>query len=113
MRCRSWNPELCIQCGQCSFVCPHSVIRAKYFDGARLDGAPAGFQSAPINVRGYPGRALHAAILRGGLHGLRTLRGGLPGGEPIEAGVKAINMDRRRRLVEPDAREYAFFERCR
>src|SRR5690606_20156405 len=26
-----WDPDLCIQCGQCSIVCPHSVIRAKYY----------------------------------------------------------------------------------
>ncbi|HTI81153.1 MAG TPA: pyruvate:ferredoxin (flavodoxin) oxidoreductase [Acetobacteraceae bacterium] len=49
-----WNDDTCIQCGQCSFVCPHGVIQAKYFDAARLDGAPAGFHSAPINVRGFP-----------------------------------------------------------
>ena len=23
-----WEPDICIQCGNCSFVCPHSVIRA-------------------------------------------------------------------------------------
>ena len=23
-----WDPDLCIQCGNCSFVCPHSVIRS-------------------------------------------------------------------------------------
>ncbi len=40
-RCRCGTRTLCIQCGQCSFVCPHGVIQAKYFDGARLDGAPA------------------------------------------------------------------------
>ena len=49
-----WQQDLCIQCGQCSFVCPHGVIQAKYFDAGRLDGAPAGFKSAPINVRGFP-----------------------------------------------------------
>ena len=27
-----WEPDLCIQCGQCAIVCPHSVIRAKYYD---------------------------------------------------------------------------------
>ena len=27
-----WDEDLCIQCGQCSFVCPHGVIQAKYFD---------------------------------------------------------------------------------
>ena len=49
-----WEPDLCVQCGQCSFVCPHSVIRAKYYDADRLAGAPDGFKSAPINARGYP-----------------------------------------------------------
>ncbi|MBV8575458.1 MAG: pyruvate:ferredoxin (flavodoxin) oxidoreductase, partial [Acetobacteraceae bacterium] len=44
-----WEPDLCIQCGQCSIVCPHSVIRAKYYDESRVDGAPAGFKSAPVN----------------------------------------------------------------
>src|SRR5262249_52523356 len=29
-----WDPDLCIQCGNCSFVCPHSVIRSSYYDSA-------------------------------------------------------------------------------
>ncbi|MBX3623016.1 MAG: 4Fe-4S dicluster domain-containing protein, partial [Rhizobacter sp.] len=52
-----WEPELCIQCGQCSIVCPHSVIRARFYDAARLEAPetpPAGFKSAPVNARGYP-----------------------------------------------------------
>jgi pyruvate-ferredoxin/flavodoxin oxidoreductase len=49
-----WDADSCIQCGQCSFVCPHGVIKAKYFDRARLPDAPASFCSAPINVRGFP-----------------------------------------------------------
>ena len=49
-----WAEGSCVQCGQCSFVCPHGVIQAKYFDAARLTDAPAGFRSAPINVRGFP-----------------------------------------------------------
>ena len=35
-----WDSELCIQCGNCSFVCPHSVIRTRYYNESRLDGAP-------------------------------------------------------------------------
>jgi pyruvate-ferredoxin/flavodoxin oxidoreductase len=57
-----WREDLCIQCGQCSFVCPHSVIRAKYYDEAALEAAPDGFKSAPVNARGYPGIALLAAF---------------------------------------------------
>ncbi|HIE54426.1 MAG TPA: pyruvate:ferredoxin (flavodoxin) oxidoreductase, partial [Chromatiaceae bacterium] len=26
-----WDPELCIECGKCPFVCPHSAIRSKVF----------------------------------------------------------------------------------
>ena len=85
-RCRSGAPDLCIQCGQCGFVCPHSVIRAKYYRrGPTLADAPAGFKSAPVNARGYPGVALHPAVLCRGLHRLRPLRRGLPGAEPVRA----------------------------
>ena len=42
-----WDDDTCIQCGNCSFVCPHTVIRSKYYDPASLEGAPEGFQSAP------------------------------------------------------------------
>ena len=49
-----WDPDLCIQCGNCSFVCPHSVIRSKYYDQTALDGAPDGFRSAPLEAPGLP-----------------------------------------------------------
>jgi len=50
-----WEPNSCIQCGNCSFVCPHSVIRSKFYHEDYLDSAPMSFQSAPINARGFPG----------------------------------------------------------
>ncbi|MGV8847282.1 pyruvate:ferredoxin (flavodoxin) oxidoreductase [Tessaracoccus sp.] len=49
-----WDPEACIQCGNCSFVCPHSVLRAKHYPTKRLDDAPEGFLSAPLNAAGLP-----------------------------------------------------------
>jgi len=49
-----WDPDLCIQCGNCSFVCPHSVIRSRYYDKSKLDGAPVAFDSAPLDARGLP-----------------------------------------------------------
>jgi pyruvate-ferredoxin/flavodoxin oxidoreductase len=49
-----WEPELCIQCGNCAFVCPHAVIRAKFYEQGRLAGAPATFKSAPIDAHGFP-----------------------------------------------------------
>jgi pyruvate-ferredoxin/flavodoxin oxidoreductase len=52
-----WDPELCIQCGNCSFVCPHSVIRSTFYPDGLLDGAPEGFESAPLDSRGLPDRS--------------------------------------------------------
>jgi pyruvate-ferredoxin/flavodoxin oxidoreductase len=53
-----WDSELCIQCGNCSFVCPHSVIRSTYYDPSHLEGAPEGFRSAPLEAgRGLQGEA--------------------------------------------------------
>ncbi len=39
----AWIPENCIQCNQCSFVCPHAVIRPYLAREEDLDGAPEGF----------------------------------------------------------------------
>ncbi|MBI5028324.1 MAG: 2-oxoacid:acceptor oxidoreductase family protein, partial [Actinobacteria bacterium] len=50
-----WDPESCIQCGNCAFVCPHAVLRAKYYTESALDGAPEGFPSAPLKAAGFPG----------------------------------------------------------
>lgn len=49
-----WEPDICIQCGNCSFVCPHGVIRSKFYHKSHLDDAPLQFPSAPINARGFP-----------------------------------------------------------
>ncbi|HUU04502.1 MAG TPA: pyruvate:ferredoxin (flavodoxin) oxidoreductase [Patescibacteria group bacterium] len=40
-----WLSENCIQCNQCSLVCPHAAIRAKQIEPAQLAGKPASFQT--------------------------------------------------------------------
>jgi pyruvate-ferredoxin/flavodoxin oxidoreductase len=37
-----WIPENCIQCNQCSYVCPHAVIRPFLFNEQEIKGVPAG-----------------------------------------------------------------------
>ncbi len=38
-----WIPENCIQCNQCSFVCPHAAIRPFVATDEEMQGAPASF----------------------------------------------------------------------
>ena len=40
-----WDPETCIQCGECSMVCPHGVIRMTVYDPSHLQDAPQTFKS--------------------------------------------------------------------
>jgi pyruvate-ferredoxin/flavodoxin oxidoreductase len=46
-----WLPENCIQCNQCSFVCPHASIRAKQIVPADLQAAPEGFTTLKSNTK--------------------------------------------------------------
>lgn len=39
-----WIPENCIQCNQCSYVCPHAVIRPFLMEEEELEGAPEAFK---------------------------------------------------------------------
>lgn len=43
-----WNPDNCIQCNFCSYVCPHAVIRPVAMTAEQLANAPEGTKSAPM-----------------------------------------------------------------
>ena len=105
-----WEPELCIQCGQCSFVCPHSVIRARYYHEEKLADAPASFKSAPVNARGYPEARFTLQFYVEDCTGCGLCVEACPAVSPREAGVKAINMANKSPLIDGERRNIAFFE---
>ncbi len=43
-----WNPENCIQCNRCAYVCPHAVIRPVALTEAEVAAAPEGIQTLPM-----------------------------------------------------------------
>ncbi|MDR1060122.1 MAG: pyruvate:ferredoxin (flavodoxin) oxidoreductase [Clostridiales bacterium] len=47
-----WQPEACIQCNQCSYVCPHAVIRPFLLDEAEAKAAPEAFKTKKAVGRG-------------------------------------------------------------
>ncbi|KEI97202.1 pyruvate-flavodoxin oxidoreductase [Clostridium botulinum A2B7 92] len=42
-----WQLDKCIQCNQCSYVCPHAVIRPVLLSDEEAKNAPKGFESKP------------------------------------------------------------------
>ncbi|WP_152053945.1 pyruvate:ferredoxin (flavodoxin) oxidoreductase [Tautonia marina] len=55
-----WDPDLCIQCGLCSYVCPHATIRMKVFDPAALNGGAEVLPTRPWKGKEFAGQ--HMAI---------------------------------------------------
>ena len=105
-----WNEDLCIQCGQCSFVCPHSVIRAKYYDERLLEGAPAGFKSAPVNARGYPGIDFSLQFYMEDCTGCGLCVEACPAHDVEHPDIKAIVLEPKADLAEKERPNIAFFE---
>ncbi|HVJ55955.1 MAG TPA: pyruvate:ferredoxin (flavodoxin) oxidoreductase [Aliidongia sp.] len=105
-----WRSDLCIQCGQCSFVCPHSVIRARYYGEDKLAGAPTGFKSAPINARGYPEARFTLQFYVEDCTGCGLCVEACPAVSPADPAVKAINLIDKLPILERERENIAFFE---
>jgi pyruvate-ferredoxin/flavodoxin oxidoreductase len=106
-----WEPDLCIQCGQCAVVCPHSVIRAKYYDADRLAGAPANFKAAPINARGYPESRYTLQVYVEDCTGCGVCVENCPAHSPEDSSIRAINMKPRLEHLETGRRSIEYFEK--
>ena len=46
----TWDPEQCIQCNQCTFVCPHACIRPYALNKEEAAGAPEQTKLMPIKA---------------------------------------------------------------
>jgi pyruvate-ferredoxin/flavodoxin oxidoreductase len=106
-----WEPDLCIQCGQCAIVCPHSVIRAKYYDRARLDAAPATFKAAPINARGYPDSRYTLQVYVEDCTGCGVCVENCPAHSAADDKTRAINMKPRLEHMDAELSSIGFFEK--
>jgi pyruvate-ferredoxin/flavodoxin oxidoreductase len=105
-----WRPDLCIQCGQCSFVCPHGVIRSRYYSEEALAGAPKRFPSAAINTRGYPDTRFTLQVYLEDCTGCGLCVEACPAHSPVEPDTKAINMVDKLPILERERGNIAFFE---
>ena len=105
-----WDAELCIQCGNCSFVCPHSVIRSRYYDSDQLDNAPAAFRSAPLNAPGVPDTGYTLQVYLEDCTGCGLCVEACPVSGGVGPVRRAINLGAREPLMTSERENIAFFE---
>jgi pyruvate-ferredoxin/flavodoxin oxidoreductase len=105
-----WSPDICIQCGNCSFVCPHAVIRAKFYHQEMLEAAPDGFKSAPINARGFPETRYTLQVYGEDCTGCNLCVDACPATDPMDRSRRAINLGPILPDLEQERKNITYFE---
>jgi pyruvate-ferredoxin/flavodoxin oxidoreductase len=104
-----WDEALCIQCGKCVLVCPHSVIRAKVCSPGILAQAPATFKSAPARWREFGDARYTLQVAPEDCTGCALCVEVCPAKSKSEVRHRAINMASQPPLRDAEARNWSFF----
>ena len=104
-----WDSELCIQCGICSFVCPHAAIRMKIYEPELLKGAPSTFKSCEAKGKEAAGKKFTLQVAPEDCTGCGACVHNCPAKSKTEEGHKAINMVFQAPLRDDEAKNWDFF----
>ncbi|MBP8997556.1 MAG: pyruvate:ferredoxin (flavodoxin) oxidoreductase [Anaerolineaceae bacterium] len=104
-----WEPDLCIQCGKCAFVCPHAVIREKVYDPAYLKDAPPTFKSIDAKFKELPGTKFTIQVAPEDCTGCSLCVESCPARDKANPLRKAINMAPQLPLREQEAENWKYF----
>lgn len=104
-----WETDLCIQCGKCVMVCPHSVIRAKVYPAENLKGAPDGFLSADCRFKDLEHEKYSLQVSPEDCTGCRLCVEVCPAKDRSNVSRKALNMAAALERKEREAANWEFF----
>ena len=105
-----WDPETCIQCGKCSIVCPHGVIRMKVASDEELANAPASLKRADYKGKEFAGKKFILQISAEDCTGCGICTSACPAKNKADPEKKAINMDHIENHIEAEVANWKFFE---
>jgi pyruvate-ferredoxin/flavodoxin oxidoreductase len=104
-----WDEKVCIQCLKCVAICPHATIRAKVYEPAALQGAPAAFKSTAARVPEFKGMNFTLQIAAEDCTGCALCVDVCPARNKTEAKLKAINMRPQAPLRVQERENWNFF----
>lgn len=106
------DPDICIQCGKCTLVCPHAVIRMKAYDGEWLNEAPESFKSMAMDARGrewQENTKISIQVSPEDCTGCELCVEVCPAKDRKQVGHKALNMDAIEPHLEQEAENWDYF----
>jgi len=108
-----WDPEVCIQCGDCSAVCPHGTIRMKAYDEKYLKDAPETFKYTDAKGKDLAGMKFTIQVAPEDCTGCEACVNICPAFRKDESGQKtefrAVNMEPQLPLREKEAENWDYF----
>ncbi|NCD16117.1 MAG: pyruvate:ferredoxin (flavodoxin) oxidoreductase [Actinobacteria bacterium] len=104
-----WDPSLCIDCGKCAVVCPHTAIRIKLAPEEDLAGAPDTFQSKPYKDRNLTGHRLIVQVAPDDCTGCGICVDICPARSKTEIRHKSINMESAHEHRDRERTNFEFF----
>jgi len=104
-----WDEELCIQCGICSFVCPHAAIRMKAYPKELLAGKPATFKSCEARIPEVKGMQLTLQVAPEDCTGCGACAYNCPAKDKQDPARKALEMKFQPPLRFAEAANFEFF----
>jgi pyruvate-ferredoxin/flavodoxin oxidoreductase len=104
-----WDPNICIQCGKCCFVCPHAVIREKVYTPSYLEKAPASWLSSDARWKEFPDMKYTLAVAPEDCTGCGLCIEACPAKDKTQVGRKAINMASQPPIREREKVNWEYF----
>ncbi|MBD2509278.1 pyruvate:ferredoxin (flavodoxin) oxidoreductase [Nostoc muscorum FACHB-395] len=104
-----WEPDVCVQCGKCVMVCPHSAIRAKAYQADELVNAPGTFKSTGAKDKDFANQKFTIQVAPEDCTGCTICVNICPAKDKSEPLRKAINMAQQLPLQEQERKNWDFF----